>query len=87
MAACARVWTVIAAGLAGVNLSDEIDSGWRERTTRELGSPAPATLRDQPLESGEEKVSPAAREVVAEVKARIFPYHGLEPSRGSKRTP
>ena len=85
MAACARVWTVIAAVLAGVDLSDDIDPRWRELTKRTLGVPAPANLRDRPVESDDEAVSPAVREVVAEVKSQIFPHHGLRAPTGGKR--
>ena len=85
MAACARVWTVIAAGMAGVSLSEEIDPRWRETTTRELGVPAPAKLRDRHLETDDEKVSPAVREVVAEVKAHVFAHHGLDTATNENR--
>jgi len=85
MAACARVWTVIAGAIAEVELPDEIDAAWRELCRHDLGmGPAPATLRDRGLEGGGEKVSPAVRDVVADVKARIFPHHGLDvPPRGN----
>ena len=87
MAACARVWTMVAAGMAGLELSDEIDLRWRDLTTRELGVPAPATLRDRPLETDDEKVSPAVRDVVAEVKAHVFPHHGLDvPASKNRRS-
>lgn len=85
MAACARVWTVIAGVIAHADLPDEIDAGWRELCRQELRSgPAAATLRDRELDSGDRKVSPAVRDVVADVKARVFPLHGLDvPGRGN----
>jgi acetoin utilization protein AcuC len=76
MAACARVWTLIAATMAGVTLPDGIDPGWRELCQRELGLPPPATLRDEGAGS-EEGVSTAVKEVVADVKRRVFPHHGI----------
>ena len=78
---------MVAAGMAGLELSDEIDPRWRDLTTRELGVPAPATLRDRPLETDDEKVSPAVRDVVAEVKAHVFPHHGLDvPASRNRRS-
>jgi len=78
MAACARVWTLIASVLVGVELPDEIEPGWREMCRWEIGSvPAPMSLRD-PVDSTERgEVSQAVRDVVAEVKANVFPIHGL----------
>ena len=84
MAACARVWTVVAAAMAGAELPDAIDPRWRELTKRALGVPAPANLRDQHVGSDDETVSPAVREVVTEVKSLIFPHHGLRPPTGEK---
>jgi acetoin utilization protein AcuC len=76
MAACARVWTLIAAGIAGARLPDEIPAGWRKVCEREIGS-APRRLRDGGSTGDEGRVSPAVRQVVEEVKASVFPRHGL----------
>jgi len=78
MAACARVWTLIASVLVGVELPDEIDPGWREMCRWEIGSlPAPMKLRDPADATERGEVSQAVREVVAKVKANVFPIHGL----------
>jgi len=76
MAACARVWTLIAARVAGARLPDEIPAGWRKVCERELGS-APGRLRDGGSTGDEGRVSPAVRQVVEEVKASVFPKHDL----------
>ncbi len=76
MAACARVWTLIAAGIGDVGLADEIRPEWRELCRRELGS-APGRLRDAESTGDGVRVSPAVRQVVAEVKAAVFPRHGI----------
>ncbi len=88
MAACARVWTVIAGVIAGVDLPDDIDPGWRELCRRELGGgPAPATLRDRGLVGDDDRVSPSVRDVVSDVKAHVFPHHGLDaPSEKNRRS-
>ena len=76
MAACARVWTLIAAGMSGAALPDEIRSEWIEMCRREIGS-APARLRDGDTSGDEGRISPAVRQVVGDVKAAVFPRHGL----------
>lgn len=83
MAACARVWTLIAGAMAGVNFSDETDPAWRELCRKETGS-APATLRDrEPSTDGH--VAQAVKDVVADVKQQIFPHHGLNVSSRASR--
>ncbi len=76
MAACARVWTVIAGTMVGADLPDEIDPGWREMCRWEITAPAPATLRDRDIAT-DDKVSQAARDVVKDVKSNVFPLYGL----------
>jgi len=76
VAACARMWTLIASTMAGVDLPNPIDARWRELCRSKTGS-APATLRDVDVASGGERVTEAVREVVADVKTKVFPLHGL----------
>ena len=83
MAACARVWTLIGASMAGVDLEDEIDPKWREMCRREIGS-SPTTLRDAG-DAGGQSVSQAVKEVVADVKTRVFPHHGLKAEGRSRK--
>jgi len=87
MAASARVWTVIAAAIVGIELPDAIDPAWGDLCRRELGpGPVSATLRDRVPDGDSEKVSPAVRDVVEDVKARVFPHHGLDPQGGGPGT-
>jgi len=76
LAACARVWTLIAAAMAGVALPDPIDPAWREMCRRATGS-APTTVRDRQVPAGGERVADGVKEVVAAVKELVFPLHGL----------
>ncbi|MEK6838740.1 MAG: hypothetical protein AABY08_03250, partial [Candidatus Thermoplasmatota archaeon] len=76
LAACARVWTLIAAATAGVALPDPIDPAWREMCRRATGS-APTTVRDRQVPAGGERVADGVKEVVASVKELVFPFHGL----------
>jgi len=77
MAACARVWTVIAATMVGADLPDEIDPEWRETCRWEITAPAPASLRDRDVSEDGGTVSQAVKDVVKDVKANVFPLHGL----------
>lgn len=76
IAACARVWTLIAAAMAGVTLPDAIDPGWREMCTRAMGS-APVSLRDREDSGNAERVADGVRLAVASAKEAVFPLHGL----------
>lgn len=71
-----RAWTIYFAQMAGFELPDELPSGWVEKARREAGERVPVTLSEPPI--GTEFVDPATvRTVVAEVRARVFPHHGL----------
>lgn len=76
VAACARVWTLIAAEMAGATLRNPIDPGWREMCTRATGS-APVSLRDREESGNAERVADGVRLAVASAKEAVFPFHGL----------
>ena len=78
LVACARVWTLIAAAMADVELTDELEPEWRALCRRETGLEDPdLRLRDRGRTS-DEPVSSAVKNVVREVKSNVFPHHGLE---------
>jgi len=83
MAACARIWTLIAARIAGVDLPDEINGSWREMCRGAIGS-APDRLRDRDATADAPVVSEAVKQVVAEVKAAVFPHHGITDRRARR---
>src|SRR5207247_6618956 len=62
MAACARIWTLIAARIAGVDLPDEINGSWRGLCGGAVGS-APARLRGRRAAAQGADVSAAAPQV------------------------
>ncbi len=63
--------------MVGADLPDEIDPAWREMCRWEITAPAPVSLRDRDVSEDGAKVSPAVRDVVKDVKANVFPLHGL----------
>jgi len=72
-----RAWTIYFSEMAAVPVPDAIPESWIEVAEREAGSGVPTTLSEPALETGSPSVEEAVAGVVAEVKRRIFPTHGL----------
>jgi len=76
-------WTWVMAQLEEVELSDELPESWRAHVRAVLGCEPPASLGqgdrfDSPPERAE-NVFALTSQRVREVRAAVFPYHGLEP--------
>jgi acetoin utilization protein AcuC len=71
-----RAWTLYFAEMAGAELPDELPEAWVERARAEAEEDVPRTLTEPPG-SGEGGDDEAVENTIAEVKRRIFPYHGL----------
>jgi acetoin utilization protein AcuC len=70
-----RAWTIYFSEMADVPVPDQVPESWIERAEHEAGQEVPSTLSE---------AAPAARpnpggvaSVVADVKRRIFPVHGI----------
>ncbi len=74
-----RAWTMLFAEALGVDLPEEIPAGWQESCRLKAGRPCPSRLSDEERGSDFERpdVWQRTREIVAEVKKKVFPYHGL----------
>jgi acetoin utilization protein AcuC len=69
-----RAWTIAFAEMCGVQIPDQVPESWIETVEREAGHAVPATLSEPPVAGiGSGRVS----ELIDEVKAAVFPYHGL----------
>lgn len=76
-----RAWALYFAEMAGVEVPDELPGSWVERAEREAGHEVPARLSEPPFPGSGGDATAVAR-VVDEVKALIFPLHGLGRSTG-----
>ena len=76
-------WTWVMARLLGVELADEVPARWRARVCALLGEDAPrslgATDRFELPSEQQAAVLAATDAVLSEVRATLFPLHGLEP--------
>ncbi len=76
-------WTWVMAALLGVELADEVPESWRDRVRPLLHAEPPRTLgAGDRFELAPEEAARAleiTEAVVAEVRAAVFPYHGLRP--------
>lgn len=71
-----RAWTVYFAEMAEFKLADEVPAAFVEAAGMEAGEPVPSRLsepeiRDSPVTDAD------IDRIVAEVRGRIFPYHGI----------
>ncbi|MDP9389574.1 MAG: acetoin utilization protein AcuC [Actinomycetota bacterium] len=71
-----RAWTLYFAEMAGVRVDDELPASWTQRARREGGEGVPERLVDPPLAAGGVEAT-AVQQVVDEVRALVFPMHGL----------
>lgn len=80
-----RAWTWVAATLAGVELAEELPDSWRAEVREVLDADAPTTLgADDALppeleaEIDASAVLAETQSAIAEVRAAVFPHHGLK---------
>jgi acetoin utilization protein AcuC len=75
-----RAWTIYFAEMAGAadTLPDDLPGSWIEEAEREAGHAVPHRLSEPAI--GDDRPNPAADAVIAEVKRKIFPFHGLPAS-------
>ncbi|MGH9183755.1 MAG: acetoin utilization protein AcuC [Acidimicrobiales bacterium] len=71
-----RAWTIYFAEMAGVELGDELPAPFVERIEREAGPGAPRRLSEPGWPEPAPDLEPVGA-VVAAVRDRIFPRHGL----------
>ncbi len=76
LAAVPRMWLVIVSAFAGLELSDELPSEWRELFREVVGAEPPERLSDEVRPSAEREPSSAVREVVEDLKAKLRDAHG-----------
>lgn len=76
-------WASVMAQLAGVTLEDEVPDAWREHVRATYGWEPPASMGagDRFAASAERdaKVLAATQETIKEVRASVFPHHGMTP--------
>jgi acetoin utilization protein AcuC len=76
-------WAWVLAELAGVELEDDVPTAWSEHVRALLGCEPPHSMGaqdrfDSPPERTE-RVIALTSERIREVRAAVFPYHGLKP--------
>ena len=78
-----RAWTTYFAQMSEFELDDELPEAWLERAREATGEELPSNLwdpRSDPRFAPEHDAeAEEARRAVAEVKERVFPFHGLTP--------
>jgi len=74
-----RAWSLLAAGLVGVTLDDYTPHEWQEFCAEKAHRNCSVKLRDtKSFTTGHmESIEKRTAETVAEVKQKLFPYHGL----------
>lgn len=76
-----RAWTWVMAELAGVTLPESIPAAWRQRARAVVGEEPPTTLGGDDLFAVDPalagKVLSDTEKVIREVRAAVFPHHGL----------
>ncbi|MBI4416369.1 MAG: acetoin utilization protein AcuC [Euryarchaeota archaeon] len=76
--AAPRVWALLFAAQLGRRPGDALPEGWLESCRRFVrAEPREGTLRDSSPSSEESHVSRAVRKVVDDVRAKVFPLHGI----------
>jgi acetoin utilization protein AcuC len=70
-----RAWTTYFAEMAAVEVADELPASWCERVRRESGHDVTATLSEPSVAAGVDLET--VRAVIADVKRRVFAFHGL----------
>jgi acetoin utilization protein AcuC len=70
-----RAWTIYFAEMAGATLADELPARWVERAEREAGAELPHLLSEPDVHA--DHVAHEVEQVVDEVRAAVFPCHGL----------
>ncbi|MEK7816638.1 MAG: acetoin utilization protein AcuC, partial [Actinomycetota bacterium] len=75
-----RAWTLIAAGMAGVELKEEIPEAWREQSSRHASAEAPLYLTRETVPPPDPQAAAVARRAadaaLDEVRENIFPLLG-----------